>query len=275
MPAETIGPHTIIGFAVDKDGSSDQDVYYVACDGKVKHIDTNTVVSDDADSCLTGDAVYGRDIANGQDATVKTRDQVQNESGCIAITRMTVWDKDDTSDWYISKPLKSSLAMCLMHKWYMEHGLMALYIKKGRTPINGFIDWVIGANIGFFTKQNRRSWYENAMDIDYEMEDRKCSFQECLCNSHVHHENSRHIIPYQYYDRFGLFTRAQRRDIWNIKNPNTKEEADYLLHVARTIYKEMTVQRLPKDPFTKITFDEMLDSFRQKQTMAAGVGDVS
>ena len=101
-------------------------------------------------------------------------------------------------------------------------------------PNNAFLEWVTGTNIKFFPKSGKLQWYYNAMSIDYEMELRKCSFEECLCNKQIPSCNKRHIIPHEYYDDFGLYNETQRNRLWMEGKPNTYDEANLILHIART-----------------------------------------
>ena len=175
-------------------------------------------------------AVFGRDIASGISMTVAKRNAKPSQNIGLAITTMrTGGDKG----WSIVETLAQSDAVRLMHKWYIEHGLMDLYMRKKCTAINGFREWVCGDLIEFFSPNNKLQWYGHVMDIDYEMETKGCEFSECLCDTKVPAENHRHVIPNQFYDRFGLFDYKTRMVLWVKGKPETSREADIILHKAR------------------------------------------
>lgn len=249
MPAHSIVENTIIGF-VAPDG-----LKYVTYNYDVADLTTGEIVSSgvcgkgtavDAYANKVADhthAVYGRDIAAGIDMTLAKRNAKPSQNIGIAITTMRI---DGSNRWSIVDNLAQSHAVRLMHKWYIEHGLMDLYIRNKYTAIGGFQEWVCGELIDFFTPNNKQQWYSNVMDIDYEMEDKGCEFTECLCDTKVPLENRRHIIPYQLYDTFGLFDNTTRMTLWAKGKPETEEEANMILHKARVTQNKMEMAKLMK-----------------------------
>jgi hypothetical protein len=230
MPAQTIEDHTVLGFV------QGDTLYYVTSTYGVRQLDTDRLVATSVMNegavrkCTFGNPVYGRDIASGISMTVRTRDQIQNKNSGIAITHMRTGPKG----WSVCETLCRHNAMRLMSKWFMEHGLMDLYQKQcSMSPNKGFVEWVTGKNIKFFSKSDKLQWYNNAMEIDYEMEFRKCSFGECVCDMLVPSGNERHVIPHKYYDDFGLYNSIERQKLWMAGKPNTEEEANLILHRAR------------------------------------------
>lgn len=87
------------------------------------------------------------------------------------------------------------------------------YGSKGLTPINGCREWVCGDIIKQFTASNKLQWHGHVMTIDYEMEVKSCDFTECLCDTRVPTMNRRHVIPHQFYDRFGLYNATTRNKL--------------------------------------------------------------
>tara|TARA_B100000575_G_C23143782_1_gene666944 strand:- start:5074 stop:5955 length:882 start_codon:yes stop_codon:yes gene_type:complete len=235
MSAHTVEQNTVIGFV------NGLDLYYVTSNYDVKHLDTDQLVATnvtnegEVQQCTFGNPVYGRDIADGISMTVRTRNNKLNTNTGIAITEVRV----GSYGWSVCEHLPTHQAMLLMSKWFMEHGMMELYQKQcNMAPNKAFLEWVTGKNIKFFPKNGKLQWYSNAMSIDYEMELRKCSFEECLCNKTVPSGNKRHIIPHEYYDDFGLYNSTERNRLWMEGKPNTEEEANLILHMAR--FKEFS-----------------------------------
>lgn len=175
-------------------------------------------------------AVHARDIAAGIGMTIAKRTAKPSRNIGIAITPMRT---GGANGWSIVETLSQSDAVRLMHKWYMEHGLMDLYMRNKYTAISGFQEWLCGTLIKFFTPNNKFQWYMHAMDLDYEMEAKGCDFAACLCDTKVPSENRRHVIPNQLYDRFGLIGHASRMALWMEGKPETAQEADMILHKAR------------------------------------------
>ena len=239
MPAHSIRSTTIIGFV------SNDKLLYVTKNYEVAELDTDKIVSTGGpqpDSTLTVDsyadlvadhthAVFGRDIAPGIAMTVAKRNAKPNTNIGIAITNMRI--NDDSGSWSVVKTLKQKHAARLMHKWYIEHGLMDLYIKNKYTAFSGFREWVCGSMIDFFHADNRLQWYKHSMNIDYEMELKNCNFTDCTCDLTTPSDNPRMIIPYTYYDDFGLFNSETRKMLWKKGKPETEEEANMILHKAR------------------------------------------
>lgn len=236
MPAHNILGNTIIGF-VAPDG-----LKYVTTNYDVADLTTGKIVSNggsakgmvvDAYATEVADhthAVYGRDIAAGIGMTVAKRTAKPSQNIGIAITTMRT---GGSNGWSIVETLAQQDAVRLMHKWYIEHGLMDLYMRNKYTAISGFQEWVCGKLIEFFTPNNRFQWYGHVMDIDYEMEAKGCEFTECMCDTKVPSENRRHVIPNQLYDRFGLIGHASRMALWMEGKPETAHDADMILHKAR------------------------------------------
>ena len=83
------------------------------------------------------------------------------------------------------------------------------------------------------TSVDQEILFLRAMNIDFEMESRGCSFEYCNGNMNVPVENPRIVIPWQYYDDFGLLNETERNSIWAVGKPQTEEEANMLLHKAR------------------------------------------
>lgn len=236
MSANTITDNTIIGF------KAPGGLKYITAAYDVADLTTGAIVSNggrakgmaqDEYATEVADhtrAVYGRDIAAGIGMTVANRTAKPSQNIGIAITTMRT---GAANGWSIVETLSQSDAVRLMHKWYMEHGLMDLYMRNKYTAISGFQEWLCGKLIKFFTPNNKFQWYGHAMDLDYEMEATGCDFTACLCDTNVPSENRRHVIPNQLYDRFGLFGHATRMALWVEGKPETEEEADMILHRAR------------------------------------------
>ena len=234
--AHNIRESTIIGF-VGPDG-----LKYVTAGYDVADLTTGEIVSNggrakgmaqDEYATEVADhthAVYGRDIAAGINMTVAKRTAKPSQHIGIGITTMRT---SGANGWSIVETLSQQDAVRLMHKWYIEHGLMDLYMRNKYTAISGFQEWVCGKLIEFFTPNNKFQWYGHVMDIDYEMEAKGCEFTECLCATNVPSENRRHVIPNQLYDRFGLLGYASRMALWMEGKPETAQEADMILHKAR------------------------------------------
>jgi hypothetical protein len=176
-------------------------------------------------------AVYGHDIAPGISMTFAKRDDKPKQKVGITITTMRVGGPGNS--WSVVEPLAQRHAVCLMRGWYIEHGLMDLYMRNKYTAFSGFQEWVSGHLIEFFSPGNKFQWYGHAMDIDYEMETKACGFTECLCDTKVPALNGRHVIPNKYYDRFGLLDAITRMRLWAKGKPQTEAEADMILHKAR------------------------------------------
>ena len=239
MTAHTITATTILGFA------GPGGLKYVTKNYEVANLATGEIVSTGGpreEESSTVDAyttevashthaVYGRDIAAGIGMTVAKRTAKPSQNIGIAITMMRVGGPGNS--WSIVDTLAQSDAVRLMHKWYIEHGLMDLYMRNKYTAISGFQEWVCGKLIEFFTPNNKFQWYGHVMDIDYEMEEKGCEFTECLCDTKVPSENRRHVVPNQLYDRFGLIGHATRMALWANGKPETEEEANMILHRAR------------------------------------------
>jgi hypothetical protein len=237
MPAHNILANTILGFA------GPGGLKYVTDGYDVADLTTGTIVSNGG--CAKGmaqdayatevagreHAVFARDIAAGIGMTVAKRNARPSQNIGIAITTMRVGGPGNS--WSIVDTLAQSDAVRLMHKWYIEHGLMDLYMRNKYTAISGFQEWVCGKLIEFFTPNNKFQWYGHVMGIDYEMEAEGCEFTECLCETKVPSENHRHVIPNQLYDRFGLIGHASRMALWLKGKPETAQEADMILHKAR------------------------------------------
>lgn len=208
--------------------------YYVDYNNNVRRFNTGDIVAEnitnvkDAEKLDIGSPIYGKDIYSGHSMTVKT--EPPKEHIGITISQMTVSD----NSWEYSKSLDSRLAIRMLHKWFIEHKWMALYNKKtNMTPMRAFIHWVMGEHFGTLSCSNKFQWYNNAMKIDFEMETRNCSFEDCHCDMTVPIVNTRHIIPHQYYDKFGLLNREERNSIWEIGKPTSEADANMLLHSAR------------------------------------------
>jgi hypothetical protein len=106
--------------------------------------------------------------------------------------------------------------------------------------MKAFINWLIDQNhFGKLSADDKHCWYNNAMNIDFEMEKRGCSFEDCLCDMTVPVENFRHVIPWQYYDDFGLLNKAERDSIWAVGKPESDLEANMLLHKERRLMEEI------------------------------------
>jgi hypothetical protein len=236
MPAHNILPKTIIGFV------SPWGLKYVTKYYDVADLTTGEIVSTgccgkgtavDAYAAEVADhthAVYGCDIADGISMTVARRNAKPSQNIGIAITTMRTGRGDG---WSIVETLAQSDAVRLMHKWYIEHGLMDLYARNKYTAISGFQEWVCGKLIEFFSANNKFQWYGHVMALDYEIEATGCDFTECLCDTKVPSENRRHVVPNQFYDRFGLLNYATRMALWAKGKPETSQEADMILHKAR------------------------------------------
>ena len=236
MPPHNILENTIIGFV------GPAGLKYVTAGYDVADLTTGTIVSNggrakgmvqDAYATEVADhthAVYGRNIADGIGMTVAKRTAKPSQNIGIAITTMRT---GGANGWSIVETLAQQDAIRLMHKWYIEHGLMDLYLRNKYTAISGFQEWVCGKLIEFFTPNNKFQWYGHVMDLDYEMEATGCDFTECLCDTKVPSENRRHVIPNQLYDRFGLIGHASRMALWMEGKPETAQEADMILHKAR------------------------------------------
>ena len=137
------------------------------------------------------------------------------------------------NSWSIVETLAQRHAVRLMWGWYIEHGLMDLYMRNKYTAFGGFQEWVSGHLIEFFLPGDKFQWYRHAMDIDYEMESKSRGFTDCLCDTKVPSRNRRHVIPNQYYARFGLLDSTTRKRLWAKGKPQTEAEADMILHKAR------------------------------------------
>lgn len=257
--AQTITDNTILGFVTETGV-----VYFVDADYNVRNLDTNERIVIDLDKerhdwvnsktlsgsapsyvddlnrqaatmfpqdfCDVGDAVYGRDIKDGISMTVKSKNQtIKNHVG-ISISTMRVsggdrWDKVTT--------LTTVNAIKLMHKWYMEHGLLRFFKDDHNLdPIVGFSLWV-RKHVNFFLASDKLHWFENSLKIKYEMESRSCDFHECMCNMKVPNKHELNVIPHQYYEDFNIFTELQYRVILAKANPVTNNDANMALHKAR------------------------------------------
>ena len=250
MPAHNILANTIIGFVLPSGK-----LLYVTKNYEVADIETGQIVSTGGsreDDSSTVDAyanevashthaVYGRDIAAGISMTVAKRNAKLNQNRGIAVSTMRIDSLGNT--WSIVDTLSSKNAVRLMHKWFIEHGLMDLYISNRYTAISGFQEWVCGDLIEFFSPENKLQWYRHAMNIDYEMEKKARPFTMCMCDVRVPNINHRNVIPNKYYDQFGLFNYIERMTLWAKGKPQTEAEADMILHAARlkTESKEMSV----------------------------------
>ena len=250
MPAHNILENTIIGFVAD------DELFYVTKDYEVANLTTGEIVSTGGplvDKSTTVDAyasevashthaVYGRDIAPGISMTVAKRNAKPNQNICIAVTTMRTGGPGN--GWSIVQTLPQRHAVRLMHKWYIEHGLMDLYMRNKYTAFSGFQEWVCGKLIEFFHADNRLRWYTHAMDIDYEMETKSCGFTECLCDAKVPVCNYRNVIPNEYYDQFGLFDYVTRMKLWAEGKPKTEVEADMILHLKRLQIHDIELSEL-------------------------------
>lgn len=257
--AQTITANTIIGFVTETG-----DVYFVDEDYKVRNLDTNEPIVIDLDKarldwvnsktlsgsspshvhdlnrqasiktavdfCNVGHAVYGRDIKDGINMTVKSKNQqIKNHVG-ITINTMRVsnggsWDKVTT--------LTTVNAIKLMHKWYMEHGLTGFFKDDHNLdPVIGFSLWV-RKYVNFFQSSDKLNWFENSLKIKYEMESRSCNFDECMCNMKVPNKHELNVVPHQYYEDFNIFTQSQYRSILAKANPVNNHDASIALHNAR------------------------------------------
>lgn len=250
LPVLSILPNTIIGYV-----TSAGRLQFVTRDGDVADLSTGEILS--TKSSGLGDnatvdaytkeveadthAVYGGDIASGIGMTVAKRTAKPRQNIGIAITTMRTGGR---GGWSIVTTLEGVSARRLMHKWFTEHGLMDMYMRRKYTAISGFQEWVCGALIEFFSPDNKFQWYGHAMDIDYEMEATGCDFTECLCETKVPSENRRHVIPNQLYDRFGLIGHASRMALWMEGKPKTEQEADMILHKARVANDKMAMDKL-------------------------------
>lgn len=257
--AQTITDNTIIGI-VTKTG----EVYFIDSDYKVRHLDTNELIAIDLDKerldwvnsktlpgstqthisdlkrqaatmlaqdfCDVGNAVYGRDIKDGISMTVKSKNQKINNHVGITISTMRAssggsWDKVTT--------LTTVNAIKLMHKWYMEHGLIRFFKDDHNLdPIVGFSLWV-RKYVNFFQSSDKLNWFENSLKIKYEMESRSCDFHECMCNMKVPNKHELNVIPHQYYEDFNIFTVREYRSILCKADPVTNNDASMALHKAR------------------------------------------
>lgn len=237
MPAHSILCNTIIGFV------SDDGLLYVTKNYDVAKFTTGEIVS--AGVCGKGTAVdayadkvalhthavFGRDIAEGISMSVSKRDAKPSQNIGIAISTMRT--NGPGKGWSMVDPLSQRNAVRLMHKWFIEHGLMDLYIRNKYTAIEGFRKWVCGELIEFFSPNNKLQWYNHVMDIDYEIAVKGCGFSECLCDTKVPSCDRRNVIPNEFYDTFGLFDEKTRQALWMKGKPNTSQEADMILHEAR------------------------------------------
>ena len=228
--AHAISEWTLLGY------TSPELNYYVDYNNNVRRLDTGAIVArnitnvKDAEKLTIGSPVYGKDIWTGIDMTVKKVDQSPPNNIGIAISQMTARN----SCWEFSQHLSREVAIKLVHKWFIEHKWLALYNKQtDLPPMRAFIDWVTGKHFGSLSAEDKHTWYRNAMNIDFEMESRGCSFEDCNGNMNVPVENPRIVIPWQYYDDFGLLNEAERNSIWAVGKPQTEEEANMLLHKAR------------------------------------------
>ena len=239
--AHAISEWTLLGYT-----SAGLD-YYVDYNNNVRRLDTGAIVAEnitnvkDAEKLTIGSPVYGKDLWRGIDMTVKSEDQTLSTNIGIAINQMTV----DKGSWNISKHLDRRVAVKLVHKWFIEHKWLALYNKQTEmTPIRAFIHWLGEEHFGKLSRSDKLCWYNNAMKIDFEMEHRGCSFEDCRGDIEVPHKNPRHVIPWQYYDDFGLFNEAQRNAIWAEGKPESEEEANMLLHMKRHAEGESEMKNL-------------------------------
>ena len=228
--AHAISEWTLLGY------TSPELNYYVDYNNNVRRLDTGAIVArnitnvKDAEKLTIGSPVYGKDIWMGMDMTVKKVDQSPPDNIGIAIGQMTARN----GCWEFSKHLSRKVAIKLAHKWFIEHKWLALYNEQtDLPPMRAFIDWVTGKHFGSLSAEDKHTWYRNAMNIDFEMESRGCSFEDCNGNMNVPVENPRHVIPWQYYDDLGLLNEAERNSIWAVGKPQTEEEANMLLHKAR------------------------------------------
>ena len=229
ISAHSISSWTLLGYT-----SPGLD-YYVDYNNNVRRLDTDAIVAEnitnvkDAEKLTIGSPVYGKDVWRGYDMTVKSKDQSPPTNVGIAISQMTISE----GSWNFSRHLDKRLAIRLVHKWFIEHKWLALYNKQtDLLPMRAFIDWVTGKHFGSLSTEDKFTWYKNVMNIDFEMEKRGCSFEDCIGNMNVPVENPRHVIPWQYYDDFGLLNQAERNSIWAIGKPDSEEEANMLLHKA-------------------------------------------
>ena len=228
--AHAISEWTLLGY------TSYEHDYYVDYDNNVRVFDTGAIVArnitnvKDAEELTIGSPVYGKDIWMGIDMTVKKVDQSPPKNIGIAISQMTA----RKGCWEFSNHLSREVAIKLVHKWFIEHKWLALYTKQtDLPPMRAFIDWVTGTHFGSLSAEDKHTWYRNAMNIDFEMESKGCSFEDCIGNMNVPFENPRSVIPWQYYDDFGLFNKEERNSIWSVGKPKSEEEANMLLHKAR------------------------------------------
>ena len=210
--------------------------YYVDYNNNVRRLDTGAIVAEnitnvkDAEKLTIGSPVYGKDVWNGSQMTVRREDQSSPNNIGIAISQMTA----KNGCWEFSNNLSKRIAIRLVHKWFIEHKWLAIYNKQTKmAPIRAFIHWLGEEHFGKLSGSDKLSWYDNAMKIDFEMENRGCSFEDCLCDMAVPHKNPRNVIPWQYYDEFGIFNKEQCDAIWAKGKPKSEEEANMLLHRAR------------------------------------------
>tara|TARA_B100001093_G_scaffold507949_1_gene569284 strand:- start:2069 stop:2824 length:756 start_codon:yes stop_codon:yes gene_type:complete len=227
ISAHGISDYTLLGY------TSSVLNYYVDYNNNVRRFDTGEIVAEnitnvkDAEKLTIGSPVYGKDIWKGRDMTVKSENQSLPTNIGIAISQMTV----NNNSWNISKHLNRKVAIKIVHKWFIEHKWLALYNKQtDLIPMRAFIDWVTGKNFGKLSAGDKHTWYKNAMNIDFEMEKRGCSFEDCLCDIEVPLQNSRNVIPWQYYEDFGLYTMSQMKEIWKLNEPSNENEANIALH---------------------------------------------
>ena len=228
--AHAISEWTLLGY------TSHEHDYYVDYNNNVRVFDTGAIVArnitnvKDAEELTIGSPVYGKDIWMGIDMTVKKVDQSPPKNIGIAISQMTA----RKGCWEFSNHLSRDVAIKLVHKWFIEHKWLALYTKQtDLPPMRAFIDWVTGTHFGSLSAEDKHTWYRNAMNIDFEMESKGCSFEDCIGNMNVPFENPRNVIPWQYYDDFGLLNNEERNSIWAVGKPKSEEEANMLLHKAR------------------------------------------
>ena len=230
--AHAISEWTLLGY------TSPELNYYVDYDNNVRRLDTGAIVArnitnvKDAEKLTIGSPVYGKDVWLGIDMTVKKVDQSPPNNIGIGISQMTARN----GCWEFSRHLSREIAIKLVHKWFIEHKWLALYAKQtDLPPMRAFIDWVTGKHFGKLSTEDKFTWYKNAMNIDFEMESKGCSFEDCIGNMNVSFENHRNVIPWQYYEDFGLYTMAQMQEIWKINKPNSEYEANMALHNSRLI----------------------------------------
>ncbi len=190
MSAHNILANTILGFVLPNDK-----LLYVTKNYEVAEMETGKIVSTGGphqDKSTTVDAyanevashthaVYGRNIAPGTSMTVAKRNCEPNQNICIAINTMRIGDKG--TSWSIVEHLSEKNAVRLMHKWFIEHGLMDLYIRNKYTAISGFKEWVCGGLIEFFSLEDKIEWCRHAMNIKYEMEMESRLFTTCRCDT--------------------------------------------------------------------------------------------